>query len=90
MASALNTIAKYLLSVFELRRAGMRGGENAPPWENKSMWVFYIELITGMSFFAFFMYPVIHKKTRLSEIDHVPHIFHGDHNLLRSAIEHCA
>lgn len=47
MASVLNTISKYLLSAYELRRAGQRGGENAPPWENKSMWVFYIELTTG-------------------------------------------
>ena len=47
MASVMNTIAKYLLSAYDLRRAGRRGGENAPPWENKSMWVFYIELVTG-------------------------------------------
>ncbi|KAG5646278.1 hypothetical protein DXG03_003874 [Asterophora parasitica] len=46
MASVLNTISRYLLSTYELRRAGRRGGENAPPWENKSMWVFYIELAT--------------------------------------------
>jgi len=46
MASVLNTICKYLLSAYELRRAGQRGGENAPPWENKSMWIFYIELTT--------------------------------------------
>jgi len=43
----MNTIAKYLLSAYDLRRAGRRGGENAPPWENKSMWIFYIELTTG-------------------------------------------
>jgi E3 ubiquitin-protein ligase synoviolin len=47
MASVINTIFKYLLSAYDLRRAGRRGGENAPPWENKSMWVFYIELATG-------------------------------------------
>ncbi|PPQ65008.1 hypothetical protein CVT26_015717 [Gymnopilus dilepis] len=46
MASVMNTILKYLLSAYDLRRAGRRGGENAPPWENKSMWVFYIELGT--------------------------------------------
>ncbi|KAJ3518139.1 hypothetical protein NLJ89_g61 [Agrocybe chaxingu] len=46
MASVMNTISKYLLSAYDLRRAGRRGGENAPPWENKSMWVFYIELVT--------------------------------------------
>jgi E3 ubiquitin-protein ligase synoviolin len=47
MASALNASTKYFLSLYELRRASQRGGENAPPWENKSMWVFYIELSTG-------------------------------------------
>ncbi|KAF7315296.1 hypothetical protein MIND_00044100 [Mycena indigotica] len=46
MATVTNTVAKYILSAYELRRAGQRGGENAPPWENKSMWVFYIELAT--------------------------------------------
>lgn len=47
MASALNAVAKYTVSVFDLRRASRRGGENAPPWENKSVWIFYIELTTG-------------------------------------------
>ncbi|KAJ7287351.1 hypothetical protein C8J57DRAFT_1430947 [Mycena rebaudengoi] len=46
MATVTNTVSKYLLCAYELRRAGLRGGENAPPWENKSMWVFYIELAT--------------------------------------------
>lgn len=54
MASVLNTISKYLLSAYELRRAGQRGGENAPPWENKSMWVFYIELTTGARLYVLF------------------------------------
>ncbi|KAI0093330.1 hypothetical protein BDY19DRAFT_923299 [Irpex rosettiformis] len=45
-AHALNSIAKYVLSSYELRRARSRGGENAPAWENKSMYVFYIELVT--------------------------------------------
>lgn len=47
MATVTNTISKYLLSAYDFRRAGQRGGEAAPPWENKSMWVFYIELATG-------------------------------------------
>ncbi len=47
MATVANTVSKYLLCTYELRRAGQRGGENAPPWESKSMWVFYIELATG-------------------------------------------
>ncbi|PPQ99709.1 hypothetical protein CVT24_009692 [Panaeolus cyanescens] len=49
MASVMNTILKYLLSSYDLRRAGRRGGENAPPWENKSVWVFYIELATDFT-----------------------------------------
>lgn len=46
MASAMNITAKYCVCVIDLRRARQRGGENAPPWQNKSMWVFYIELVT--------------------------------------------
>lgn len=45
-ASAWNAMAKYGLSIYELRRASRRGGANAPPWEAKSMWLFYIELLT--------------------------------------------
>lgn len=43
---------RYALSILDLRRARTRGGENAPPWENKSMYIFYIELLTGMSWIA--------------------------------------
>ncbi|KAK0455381.1 uncharacterized protein EV420DRAFT_1765440 [Desarmillaria tabescens] len=49
MASVANSIAKYVLSAYDFRRAGVHGGENAPPWEQKSMWTFYIELITDFS-----------------------------------------
>ena len=52
MAGAMNVIAKYLICVVDLRRARQRGGENAPPWQDKSMWIFYVELATGMSTFA--------------------------------------
>jgi hypothetical protein len=47
MASLLNAAAKYFLTAYDIRRARTRGGENAPPWENKSMWLFYVELATG-------------------------------------------
>jgi E3 ubiquitin-protein ligase synoviolin len=47
MASLINSKAKYVLSAFEFHRAASRGGENAPPWEDKSMWIFYVDLITG-------------------------------------------
>ncbi|KIJ18970.1 hypothetical protein PAXINDRAFT_70245 [Paxillus involutus ATCC 200175] len=46
MASAMNITAKYLICIIDLRRAQRRGGEHAPPWQNKSMWVFYVELVT--------------------------------------------
>ncbi|KAH9978716.1 hypothetical protein BGW80DRAFT_691172 [Lactifluus volemus] len=46
MASLINSKAKYVLSAFEFHRAASRGGENAPPWEDKSMWIFYVDLIT--------------------------------------------
>jgi E3 ubiquitin-protein ligase synoviolin len=50
-------MAKYGLSIYELRRASSRGGANAPPWEAKSMWLFYIELLTGKwSSFALLAY----------------------------------
>ena len=47
MASLINSKAKYILSTIEFHRAASRGGENAPPWEDKSMFVFYVDLITG-------------------------------------------
>ncbi|KAG6330335.1 hypothetical protein ID866_8756 [Astraeus odoratus] len=59
MASALNITAKYLICITDLRRAQQRGGENAPPWQNKSMWVFYVELATDFlkltTYLVFFM-----------------------------------
>ncbi|KAI0940486.1 hypothetical protein AcW1_003667 [Taiwanofungus camphoratus] len=59
MASALNAMARYVLSVLDYRRARTRGGENAPPMENKSMYVFYIELVTDFlklaTYLTFFM-----------------------------------
>jgi E3 ubiquitin-protein ligase synoviolin len=60
LATALNAIAKYVLSLYEIRRASQRGGENAPPWENKSMWTFYIELSTGKLFLLCVNIPVTH------------------------------
>ena len=47
MASLMNSKSKYILSAIEFHRAASRGGENAPPWEDKSMWIFYVDLITG-------------------------------------------
>ncbi|KAF9254792.1 hypothetical protein L218DRAFT_1042344 [Marasmius fiardii PR-910] len=51
-------VSEYLLSSYELRQAGQRGGETTPPWENRSMWVFYIVFITDFlkltTYLAFF------------------------------------
>ncbi|KAF7790315.1 hypothetical protein EIP86_001269 [Pleurotus ostreatoroseus] len=59
MASALNSVARYCLSNLEIRRARARGGANAPAWENKSMYIFYIELVTDflklVVYLTFFM-----------------------------------
>lgn len=66
MASVMNTIAKYLLSAYDLRRAGRRGGENAPPWENKSMWVFYIELTTGENWVSCSFLSIAQRKQQTS------------------------
>lgn len=48
IATLMNSAAKYAISILDIRRASHRGGENAPPWEDKSMWIFYVELATGM------------------------------------------
>ena len=50
IASTFNAATRYGLNVYEYHRASRRGGENAAPWESKSMWVFYIELVTGTNF----------------------------------------
>ncbi|KAI0351005.1 hypothetical protein OH77DRAFT_1487968 [Trametes cingulata] len=59
LASSLNAMLRYALSILDLRRARTRGGENAPPWENKSMYIFYIELLTDFlklaTYMTFFM-----------------------------------
>ncbi|CAL1708229.1 unnamed protein product [Somion occarium] len=59
IASTLNAMSRYILNILEWRRAIRRGGENAPPWESKSMYVFYIELVTDFlkltTYLTFFM-----------------------------------
>ncbi|KAF8332050.1 uncharacterized protein EI90DRAFT_3123127 [Cantharellus anzutake] len=59
LASCLNSVLKYFVMVYDLRRARTRGGEDAPIWENKSMCMFYIELITDFlklgTYLTFFM-----------------------------------
>ncbi|KAG8843156.1 E3 ubiquitin-protein ligase hrd1 [Tulasnella sp. 330] len=46
LATLMNSWLKYVIAAYDLRRAATRGGENAPVWEDRSMYIFYIELIT--------------------------------------------
>ncbi|KAF8518735.1 hypothetical protein JB92DRAFT_2901399 [Gautieria morchelliformis] len=59
MASALNSMVKYFIIFYDVRRAAMRGGENAPVWEDKSMYIFYVELATDflklVTYLTFFL-----------------------------------
>lgn len=47
LASIWGTMARYFVSCLDLRRA--RGREDAPAWEEKSMYMFYIDLAVGKS-----------------------------------------
>ncbi|KIJ39851.1 hypothetical protein M422DRAFT_32454 [Sphaerobolus stellatus SS14] len=59
IASLLNSMAKYLIIFYDIRRAGRNGGENAPIWEDKSMYIFYVELATDflklITYLVFFL-----------------------------------
>ncbi|KZV82145.1 hypothetical protein EXIGLDRAFT_713575 [Exidia glandulosa HHB12029] len=46
LATLLNCILKYYIVVHDIRRAARLGGDAAPPWEDKSMYIFYVELVT--------------------------------------------
>ncbi|ORY27651.1 hypothetical protein BCR39DRAFT_537671 [Naematelia encephala] len=57
LASVSGTMARYIVGLIDLRRA--RGRADAPSWEEKSMYLFYIDLavdfaklLTYLSFFA--------------------------------------
>jgi hypothetical protein len=45
LASVWGTGARYAVNVIDIRRA--RGRADAPSWEEKSMWLFYIDLAVG-------------------------------------------
>ena len=47
LASILGTTARYAVGLVDLRRA--RGREDAPAWEEKSMYLFYVDLAVGES-----------------------------------------
>ncbi|KAG9027847.1 E3 ubiquitin-protein ligase hrd1 [Tulasnella sp. JGI-2019a] len=56
LASLMNAWLKYVIAAYDLRRASTRGGENAPLWEDRSMYIFYVELLTD--FFKLSIYLV--------------------------------
>lgn len=45
LASIVGTVARYGVNCLDIRRA--RGREDAPAWEAKSMYMFYIDLAVG-------------------------------------------
>jgi len=47
LASIWGSIGRYAIGVIDLRRA--RGREDAPSWEEKSMYIFYVDLAVGES-----------------------------------------
>jgi E3 ubiquitin-protein ligase synoviolin len=47
LASIVGTVARYGVNCLDIRRA--RGREDAPAWEAKSMYMFYIDLAVGKS-----------------------------------------
>lgn len=51
IASISGTWARYIVGIIDLRRA--RGRADAPAWEEKSTYLFYIDLIVGESMQAY-------------------------------------
>lgn len=47
LSAMLGTFARYIVHLIDLRRA--RGRADAPAWESKSMYMFYIDLSAGKS-----------------------------------------
>lgn len=82
MASAINAMARYTLNNMDYRRARSRGGENAPAWENKSIYVSYIDLVTGPCPLQCSPDDCL-TPDRLPQIDNLPHILHDHPHILR-------
>lgn len=100
LASLLNSALKYSIMLYDLRRARSRGGEDAPVWENKSMYMFYIELVTGkcsMTCVRLNACNVENHPTnpwaldlliRLPQADYISYVFHYRHDILRTPAQH--
>lgn len=46
VTAMLATFARYMVHIIDIHRA--RGRPDAPAWEAKSMYMFYIDLVAGM------------------------------------------
>lgn len=64
LAGLMNSALKYYISMVDLRRASTRGGENAPAWEDKSMYVFYVDLVTGSYFTLIILWTYYNTETK--------------------------
>lgn len=51
LASISGTSARYFVGLLDLRRA--RGRADAPSWEEKSMYLFYVDLAVGLSRYVY-------------------------------------
>ncbi|WWD16854.1 hypothetical protein CI109_101286 [Kwoniella shandongensis] len=84
LASILGTSARYGVGIIDLRRA--RGRADAPSWEAKSMWLFYVDLAVDfvklLTYLTFFTVILLHYGLPL-------HILRDVYMTLRSFISRC-
>ncbi|KAL7419908.1 E3 ubiquitin-protein ligase hrd1 [Cryptotrichosporon argae] len=85
VASIAGTGARYVVGVVDLRRAG--GRDDAPSWEEKSMWMFYIDLAVDfaklITYLVFFTIILLNYGLPL-------HILRDVYMTLRSFLARCA
>ena len=84
IASIAGTSARYLIGTWDLRRA--RGRPDAPSWEEKSMYLFYVDLAVGtLPPSCCCKIPI---ETRLSQAPHLPLLLRCHPPELRSPTSH--
>ena len=71
LASISGSVGRYTIGVIDLRRA--RGREDAPSWEEKSMYIFYVDLAVGELSVA---NSRVKLTTRLRKASNLPHLLH--------------
>ncbi|RXK38218.1 hypothetical protein M231_04502 [Tremella mesenterica] len=84
LASISGTFARYMIGLIDLRRA--RGRADAPSWEEKSMYLFYIDLAVDftklLTYLSFFAVILMHYGLPL-------HILRDVYMTLRSFLSRC-